>query len=51
METAMELAVTVGMTVALVALGLSRATFYRRAKPAVEVIPPKKPQPRALSAV
>ena len=47
METVTQMAPVVGLTVALVALGLSRATYYRRS---VERTPvEKKPPPRALS--
>jgi putative transposase len=47
MQTAMQMAPVLGLTAALVALGLSRATHYRRGV----VLPPvaKKPPPRALS--
>lgn len=51
MENALQLAATVGMAVALAAVGLSRATYYRRRAPAPAVILPKKPAARALSAV
>ena len=48
MVAAIEMAPTLGLTVALLALGLSRATYYRRgqARPAAV----KKPSPRALSS-
>ncbi len=47
METAVQLAPLVGLAVALIGLGLSRATYYRRRMPRVVLV--KKPPPRALS--
>jgi putative transposase len=48
MVTATEMAPMVGLAVALVALGLSRATYYRRG--AVRTPVAKKPPPRTLSS-
>jgi putative transposase len=44
----METAPTLGLTVALLALGLSRATYYRRGQ--ARPLAVRKPSPRALSA-
>jgi putative transposase len=48
METVIQNAPMLGLTAALVGLGLSRATYYRtgRAHP----LPPRRPSPRALSS-
>jgi putative transposase len=51
MENALQIAATVGMAVALAAVGLSRATYYRRQRPVVAPAIPKKPPARALSAL
>lgn len=50
MENALQIASVVGIAAALAAVGLSRATFYRRQRPARTPPTPKKPPARALSA-
>jgi len=47
MATATEMAPVLGLALVLAALGLSRATWYRRLRPVSSA--PRKPSPRALS--
>jgi putative transposase len=49
MASVTEVAPVVGLAPLLAALGLSRATYYRRLQPVVVEPTPRKPSPRALS--
>lgn len=48
MKTVTSLGSAVGLVAACAALGVARATYYRRRKPKVPPPMPKKPSPRAL---